>query len=97
MFVKVCLDTGWKPQPPCCSIVTINAVRLDAGSHKRDRRVASGCWVFTQKPGCSLLANLLMLFVGCFLGHSRHHHPGHLANPQKLGIDPVHSGRDGAQ
>ena len=72
-------------------------LRLDADRHAYDRDDrARGCLSFTTDPSMFLLlANLLMLFVGCFLEPTAAITilvPILLPIVKQLGIDPVHFG-----
>ncbi len=72
-------------------------LRLDAHRHRRHRRRSPpGCSAFTKEAWVFLLlANLLMLFVGCFLEPTAAITilvPILLPIAAQLGIDPVHFG-----
>ena len=97
MFVKVCLDTV-----ETTATVHVHRrrgvdLRLDADRHRRHRRHrAVGAGASPRKPWVFLLlANLLMLFVGCFLEPTAAITilvPILLPIATQLGVDPVHFG-----
>ena len=68
MFVKVCLDTVETTSHGAVHRGRRQHFRLDAHRHRRHRRHRAWVLGFTKEPWVFLLlANLLMLFVGCFL------------------------------
>ena len=97
MFVKVCLDTVETTADRAVHRRRRVDLRLDAHRHRRHRGDrASGCWPSRKEPWVFLLlANLLMLFVGCFLEPTAAITilvPILLPIARQLGIDPVHFG-----
>ncbi len=96
MFVKVCLDTVETTSHGAVHRGRRVDLRLDADRHRRHHRIAAWVLGFTNRPWVFLLlANLLMLFVGCFLEPTAAITilvPMLLPIAVHLGIDPVHFG-----
>ena len=96
MFVKVCLDTVETTADGAVHRRRRVDLRLDAHRHRRHRHGPAWVLAFTNEPWVFLLlANLLMLFVGCFLEPTAAITilvPILLPIVPQLGIDPVHFG-----